>query len=158
MINLPAGGSITRISEKVTGYELWLIETNSEKVIYGPVIVTDNLVTIAAQDTMVDIDPILGKKVFKQGYSYQFKVNPIYSGGNSNYGYSTGVLVDTSLPVITKVITDDFSTSWNLQLTWDGHDELSGIARVQVAVGTSPYQSNISKGWLDIAGSQRAGR
>jgi hypothetical protein len=130
-------------SNKVTGYTYRILGPGKQEIYPWQT-------TQATQITVQE--PGL---TFISGNCYQFEVKAIFADGNqSSSVLSPGVTVDTNSPVITKLITDDYSTSWNLQLNWDGNDAISGVARAQVAVGTSPYQSDISKGWLDIIGNK----
>jgi hypothetical protein len=90
---------------------------------------------------------------FNSGTQYQFEVKAIFDGGESASGFSPGVTVDTSVPEITQLTVDNYSTSYHVKLTWNGRDNESGIARIQVAVGTYPNQSDISFGYLDVIGN-----
>jgi hypothetical protein len=103
------------------------------------------------QDTRVTVQE--SGLIFNSGSRYQFEVKALYDGGESASGFSPGVTVDTSIPEITQLTADDYSTTYNLKLAWNGHDDESGIARVQVAVGTGPNLSDVSNGYLDVIGN-----
>ena len=128
--------------ENVSGYQYRILGPNNKEIYPWH---TTQATQVTVQETGL---------IFDSGSRYQFEVKAIFaSGGESDSGLSPGIMVDTAPPVITKVTSADYSTAWNIQLTWSGHDDISGIARIQAAVGTSPYQDDISKGWLDIIGN-----
>jgi hypothetical protein len=90
-----------------------------------------------------------------EGNTYRFEVQAIFTDDTeSASGFSPGVTVDTTGPVITALETPKFTTSWDLSFQWEGEDSESGISRIQAALGSNYYQTDLTKGWVDVTGNQ----
>lgn len=88
------------------------------------------------------------------GKTYRFEVKAVFADDTeSASGFSPGVTIDTSLPKITLFETPKYATPWNLAFQWEGNDPESGISRVQVALGSDYYKTDLTKGWVDLTDS-----
>lgn len=85
------------------------------------------------------------------GETYLFEAQVEYeTGGYSSSGFSRGVTIDTSEPYINLLETPEYASSETFGFCWMGEDEESGITKVEVAVGSDYYLTDISKGWVEI--------
>ena len=100
-------------------------------------------------DTQVTADNVK----LESGKTYRFEVRVNFSDGSSLTGVSSGVTVDTTIPVINTLNTPAYSTSENLAFTWEASDSESGIAGTWVALGSSYYGTDITGGWVQVNGN-----
>lgn len=89
------------------------------------------------------------------GETYCFEVQAIFAEGDySPSRFSPGVMVDHTPPDLVELIVPKFTTSDQLWLQWAGVDLESSISQVQVAVGTDYMLTDVTKGWVKIAGEK----
>jgi len=87
--------------------------------------------------------------------TYRFEVKAYFSDGtNSESGFSPGVTVDTTAPVINELKTALYTTPNDFGFDWAGDDDCSGISQVFVAVGTDYNQTDVTKGWVQVNGNK----
>ena len=144
-------GSYSGFSDKLTGW--W--KYNGSKTVtnyqYRLINIAGQAVTdwVTTNDTQVAAN---GLKL-ESGKTYRFQVQANFSDGSSLIGTSTGVIVDTTIPVITNLVTPTYSTSENLNFSWSAVDGESGIAKTWVALGSSYYQTDVTSGWVEVDGT-----
>lgn len=126
-------------SKTVTNYQYRIHELNGQTV-------TDWVTT---HDTQVTVDNLK----LESGKTYCFQVQANFSDGSSLTGTSSGVMVDTTIPVINSLVTPAYSTSENLAFSWSAADSESSITKTWVALGSSYYQTDITGGWVEVSGT-----
>jgi len=126
--------------EEITGYRYRVIGPDSQ-------FITGWRTTDKTQETVSGLQ-------LESGKEYRFEVQAVFSAGVfSNSAFSPGVVVDNTLPEISELVTPAYSTSSSLQVKWDGVDPESGIKRVEAALGTNYYETDVTKGWVEVTGN-----
>lgn len=120
----------------VTGYEYEIIGPDGEVVHQG-----------ATNETTITIK---GLKL-ENGKQYKFKVTAVLSDQTIvGPGLSPGITVDTTPPTITDLKTPAYINSNNIHFEWSGEDQESQVNKVQVALGSDYYQTDITGGWVEL--------
>ena len=142
-------GPYTMFDDRLTGW--WSYNGSQEIAGYRyRVVDSTEAIIVHWQETEDDRVELLDLNL-ATGQSYHFEVEAIYASGNySKRGYSPGVIVDATPPVITELITPEHTSSWNLTFDWEGQDEESKISKVEAALGSDYYATDISRGWIEI--------
>ena len=127
--------------QSVNGYRFRIISSNGQ-------VIQDWQNT---NETEVTVD----KLNLAENQTYHFEVQAYFGDGRmSASGFSPGVTVDTTPAVVHALLTPSYATSDNLKFTWDGDDLESGISRVEVALGTDFHATDVTKGWVVVAGNE----
>ncbi len=115
----------------------------------------DNVVPNANWQLTTEQSATLTQLDLTAGNTYRFEARAIFDDDTvSASGFSPGVTIDNTLPMITALETPPFTTSWNLAFRWEGEDNESGISRIQAALGSDYYQTDLTKGWVDLNDQQ----
>ncbi len=145
-------GPYTMFAEQLTGW--W--KYNGTKIVAGyrfRVLDQNNQTVRDWQETienMVTIDQLQ----LENGKTYRFEAQAIFKENLlSESGFSAGVTVDTTAPVITELKTPLYTAPNDFGFDWAGSDDCSGISRVLAAVGTDYNQTDVTKGWVEVAGN-----
>lgn len=105
------------------------------------------------QATAETIAVVKGLKL-ESGQMYRFEVQAdLRQGGSTDSDFSPGVTVDATPGVIDRLSAPNYATSNNLRFSWNGNDPESGVDRVEVALGSDYYRTDVSGGWLTVNGN-----
>ena len=143
-------GPYSGLNDKLTGWWKYIGSKTVSNYQYRLINAEGQALTgwITTTDTQVSADNVK----LESGKTYRFEAQANFSDGSSLTGVSSGVTVDTSIPVISTLNTPAYSTSENLAFTWEASDSESGIAGAWVALGSSYYGTDISGGWVQVSG------
>ncbi|HEX3046588.1 MAG TPA: PKD domain-containing protein [Bacillota bacterium] len=125
-------------AQAITGYRYRILGPDQQPV-------TDWQITSEGNGTVSGL-------TLESGKQYRFEVQAKFEEGYSESNYSPGVTIDTTKPVIRKLIVPEYTTSEKLGITWEGADPESGIGLVQAALGSDFYGTDITGGWVTING------
>lgn len=101
-------------------------------------------------ENMVTVDQLQ----LENGNTYRFEVQAKFAENLlSESGFSSGVTVDTTVPVITELKAPLYAAPKDFWFDWAGSDDCSGISQVLAAIGTDYNKTDISKGWVEVTGN-----
>lgn len=146
------GGPYTPFANQLTGS--WRYVGDKEISGYNyRVVDPDNQVVLDWQNT-VDTETTVNGLTLLNGKKYCFEVQALYASESGQIsGSSLGVIVDTTQPEVVELVTPKYATSSGLTISWEGNDPESGIAKVQVALGSDFHKTDITVGWVNLNGS-----
>ncbi|MEJ6952422.1 PKD domain-containing protein [Natronospora cellulosivora (SeqCode)] len=123
--------------QEVSGYNYRIKEIDGGYI-------TESKFTTAKELTVEDLDLI-------HGTGYQFEVVARFiDGGESDKAYSYGVIVDTESPDIIRFTAPEYSISDRIIFEWEAEDEISGIRKVELALGSDYNLTDITGGWVEL--------
>ncbi len=143
-------GPYTMFADRLTGW--WKYIGSRTVADYQFRIIDQDNKIVQDWQTITETTTTVSGLQLTNGQQYRFEVQARLTDGNTiGSGYSQGIIVDNSQPELTELITPEYSGSKNLTIRWSGLDNESGIVRIQAALGSDYYQTDISGGWIDIA-------
>ncbi|MFP4662158.1 MAG: Ig-like domain-containing protein [Halanaerobiales bacterium] len=123
--------------QEVSGYNYRIKEIDGGYI-------TESKYTSKKEVTVRDLDLISGT-----GYQFEL-IAQFIDDSESNVAYSPGVTVDAEEPTLISFAAPEYSTSERIIFDWEAEDEISGIDKVEIALGSDYNKTDITGGWVEL--------